>query len=97
MEFRRGSTPTLTFPTGDLTTATVIVSLSQDGAVQVEYSTADLTLTSSSVSVTLTQEDTFRFAEGVCYGQVKYKSGTNVGYYPIEKIMVLKALNEDVM
>ena len=63
--WRRGSTPTNVFNLNiDLTDARVYVTYMQKGKVIVEKSNENLDITSDSLVVSLTQEDTLKFAPG---------------------------------
>lgn len=71
--WRRGSTPTNIFNLNfDLTDATVYVTYSQKGKVIVEKTNQDLIITEDSVVVSLTQEDTLKFAVGDVEVQLRY-------------------------
>lgn len=70
---RRGSTPTNTFTVDiDLTGATLFVSYEQMGKVIVEKTGEDLTVTSTSISLSLSQEETLRFKPGEVLIQIRY-------------------------
>lgn len=70
---RRGTTPTNVFEVNaDLRGATVYVSYEQDGKVVVEKTGSDLTVDETSVSCTLTQEETLRFHSGKVAIQIRY-------------------------
>lgn len=77
--WHRGSTPTHEFTTGiDLTGGTVNVTYEQDGKVVVNKVTADMTITSSKVSWTLTAADTLAMAVGDIDIQLHYtKNGVS--------------------
>ena len=71
--WRRGSTPTNIFNLNfDLTDATVYVTYSQKGKVIVEKTNQDLIITEDSVVVSLSQEDTLKFAVGDVEVQLRY-------------------------
>ena len=71
--WRRGSTPTNTFTVNvDLRDATVFVTYYQSGKVLVEKTGEDLSITSSTVELTLTQEDTLKFGTGEVSVQLRY-------------------------
>lgn len=74
---RRGTTPTNTFTVDtDLTNAVaVFVTYSQGKSVIVEKSIDNLTITSTKVEVTLTQEDTLAFSSGSAQIQIRAKFG----------------------
>lgn len=92
---RRGTTPTNTFTVDtDLTTAVaVFVTYRQGGQVLVEKSIDDLTITSTAVEVTLTQEDTLAFAHGTVQMQIraKFRDGaaiaSNIIIAPVDQIL----------
>ena len=92
---RRGTTPTNTFTVDtDLTTAVaVFVTYRQGGQVLVEKSIDDLTITSTAVEVTLTQEDTLAFAQGTVQMQIRAKFGdgaaiaSNIIVAPVDQIL----------
>lgn len=76
---RRGSTPTNTFTVEiDLTGATIFVTYSQrkecgkNMRVVVEKTGEDLTVTSTKIITTLTQEETLRFAPDAVFIQIRY-------------------------
>lgn len=71
--WRRGSTPTNIFNLNiDLTDARVYVTYMQKGKVIVEKSNENLDITSDSLVVSLTQEDTLKFAPGDVEVQIRY-------------------------
>lgn len=71
--WRRGSTPTNIFNLNiDLTDARVYVTYMQKGKVIVEKSNENLDITSDSLIVSLTQEDTLKFAPGDVEVQIRY-------------------------
>lgn len=71
--WRRGSTPTNVFNLNiDLTDARVYVTYMQKGKVIVEKSNENLDITSDSLVVSLTQEDTLKFAPGDVEVQIRY-------------------------
>ena len=74
---RRGTTPTNTFTVDtDLTSAeAVYVTYKQGNHVLVEKDIDDLTITSTKVEVTLTQEDTLAFSNGSVQIQIRAKFG----------------------
>lgn len=70
---RRGSTPTNTFTVEiDLRNATVYVSYEQDGAVVLEKTGDALTVSSTSIVLQLTQEETMLFHPGKVLIQIAY-------------------------
>lgn len=71
--WRRGSTPTNTFNVNiDLTDATVYITYCQKGQTIVEKTNSDITITSDSIVVELTQEDTLKFSVGDVEIQIRY-------------------------
>ena len=74
---RRGTTPTNTFTVDtDLTNAVAVyVTYSQGKNVIIEKSMEDLTITSTKVEVTLSQEDTLAFSGGAVQIQIRAKFG----------------------
>lgn len=78
---RRGTTPTNTFTTQtDLTGATVFVDYEQRGLVVLEKTGSDLTITTTAVTLELTQEDTLSFKPGEVLIQIRavYPDGTAI-------------------
>ena len=70
---RRGSTPTNTFTVDiDLTGATLFVSYEQKGCVVLEKTGSDLTVTATSITLELSQEDTLKFTTGEVLIQIRY-------------------------
>lgn len=70
---RRGSTPTNIFTVDiDLTGATLFVSYEQGGTIIVEKTGKDLTVTPTSITLSLTQEETLKFRSGEVLIQVRY-------------------------
>ena len=70
---RRGTTPTNTFTVPvDLRTATVFVDYEQEGKIVLEKTGDDLTITETTVSLTLSQEDTLLFKPGRVLIQIRY-------------------------
>lgn len=70
---KRGTTPTNTFAVDvDLTNATVFVDYEQDGEIVLEKTGTDLTVTTSSISLTLSQTDTLAFHPGRVLIQLRY-------------------------
>lgn len=70
---RRGSTPTNTFTVDiDLTGATLFVSYEQKGCVVLEKTGEDLTVTATSITLELSQEDTLKFTTGEVLIQIRY-------------------------
>lgn len=70
---RRGTTPTITYNVDiDLTSALELyVTITEDGVVMVERSINDVTITSKSVSISLTQEETLKFNPGKVLMQIR--------------------------
>ena len=77
--WRRGSTPTHSFEVGvNLTGGEVSVTYEQNGKVVVTKNTADMTITSSSVTWSLTAVDTLAMEVGAVYIQLHYtKNGVS--------------------
>ena len=74
---RRGTTPTNTFTVDvDLTDSTIFVTYQQDGATVIEKTGSDLTVTSTSVACTLTQEETLALHPGRVEVQLRYVTPT---------------------
>ena len=70
---RRGTTPTNTFTTGiDLQGCTIFVSYEQDGRIVFEKTGADLTVTATTVSLTLSQAETLMLHPGRVNIQIRY-------------------------
>lgn len=76
---RRGSTPTNTFTLPmDLSQATVYISYEQGNRIVIEKTNADLTFAEDqqthtfTITLTLTQEDTLKFAPGNVNIQIRY-------------------------
>lgn len=70
---RRGSTPTNTFTVDiDLRGATLIVSYEQKGRIVLEKTGSDLTVTATSITLELSQEDTLKFTTGEVLIQIRY-------------------------
>lgn len=98
---RRGTTPTHTFTTDiDLSEADVIfVTYEQGDTIVIEKTIDDLTVTSESISVELTQEETLAFNES---GSVKiqirarFADGTAVASN-IMKVSALAIIKEGVI
>ena len=92
---RRGTTPTNTFTVDtDLTAAVAVyVTYKQGNQVLVEKNIDDLTITSTKVEVTLTQEDTLAFAQGSAQIQIRAKFGdgaaiaSNIIVAPVDQIL----------
>lgn len=70
---RRGSTPTNTFMVDiDLTGATIFVDYEQQGNIILEKTGDDLTVTTESITLDLTQEETLKFRPGDVLIQIRY-------------------------
>ena len=70
---RRGSTPTNTFTVDiDLRGATIYVSYEQYSHVVIEKTGSDLTVTATSITLELSQEDTLKFQPGKVLIQIRY-------------------------
>lgn len=71
--FKRGSTPVHVWDTDiDLTGANVYINYKQNGVMLVEKSGNDVTITPTTVSVRLTQEETLGFNVGELEVQIRY-------------------------
>ena len=88
----RGTTPTHTFTVdADLTECVVMyVTYSQGHSVVVEKSIDDCTITTDSVTVTLTQEDTLHFIAGLPV-RVQIRAGWAEGTRIASNILVTSA------
>lgn len=88
----RGTTPTHTFTVdADLTACTVMyVTYSQGHSVVVEKSIEDCTITTDSVTVTLTQEETLHFIAGLPV-RVQIRAGWAEGTRIASNILVTSA------
>jgi len=70
---RRGSTPTNTFDVDiDLTGATVFITYKQKGRTVIEKTGTDITVTSTSLTVELTQAETLALDVGEVEMQIRY-------------------------
>lgn len=72
---RRGTTPTISYNVDiDLTSALELyITLKQDGLVVIEKSIEDVTITSESISIALTQEETLNLVPGKVLMQIRAK------------------------
>jgi len=91
---RRGSTPTNTFDVDiDLTGATLFITYKQKGQTIIEKTNPDITVSSSSLVVSLSQEDTLAMCEGMVEVQIRYvfpngqADASNIMRVPAERIL----------
>ena len=76
----------------------MIITYAQRGVVVLEKRLADVELTSYTISVTLTQEETNLFTRGdTAKVQLRIKSGEYVHASSIMEVSVKKVLNDEVM
>jgi len=70
---RRGSTPVNVFDVDiDLTGATIFITYRQNGVNIIEKTGQDIAVTSKDLTVSLSQEETLIFTEGVVEIQIRY-------------------------
>ena len=70
---RRGSTPVNVFDVDvDLTGATIYITYRQNGVNIIEKTGQDISVTSKDLTVSLSQEETLTFTEGVVEIQIRY-------------------------
>lgn len=76
---RRGTTPINTFDVDvDLREATVYVSYAQRGALIVDKTNDNLSITENQIIVTLSQEDTLKFKPGEVDIQIRYVKANGI-------------------
>jgi len=99
MGITRGTTPTNVFDVdADLTSATLIyITYAQDGRVVIEKTGSDISVTSTKLTVTLTQEETLKLHEGIVEVQWRYIVGGVAGASGVKKIPVKKILKDGVI
>lgn len=93
---RRGTTPILTFRTNQDWTGYELELTIEDDNTELVFRGDRLTVNTTDVSITLTQEETLSFNKS-CKAQIRGKKGNVVIATDIEKIKVLPILNEEVM
>lgn len=98
---RKGGTPTHTFelPTTLVDIKNVEITYAQNKQVVLRKSTSDCTVTDNQISVTLTQEDTFRFTDGVTV-EIQLRLLDNVDHVFISNIMRVscdRCLSDEVL
>ena len=97
----KGTTPLHTFslPFGTETIKTVQITYAQNGVVMITKSNDDCDFGENTVSVKLTQEDTFKFIEGACVEiQIRVlTAGDDVLASRVMRVHCDKCLSKDVL
>lgn len=98
---RRGTTPTITCTLStdiDLTESDLIrVIIRQGGHVKLIKEADDVTIQDKTITVRLSQEETFAFYQGTADIQVRIKASDAVYATGIKSIRVDKSLDEEIL